>query len=556
MRTYEEIYTDYCNWLVKTTGDDNLTYELLKDRHGEQEVNVLLHRQLFKRCTNKNIGMFFFVKFIVGGLEEIGYPYPVRYNTLFRKFDKLVNSYDRLAILAARGIGKSLYFSVLRILHDMFCKKFRRHIIISANQEQANRIIDDIKKIVDNNEWLKSKKGGQVDNWSMESITYNKGYVKARGLGTEILGEHVNSIVCDDILRSDNKLSDEQIEDYIDMNLSPMLLNRKGQLIVVGTTKSQSDIFAKIQQRIEEIPDCPWKLFRFPAIIDFEKKIVQCPDRFTFDEIIKKRLEMGPLKFAREYQLETYSRDKALFSQHVIRRALDKGNDAHILYKADKREGNWTFVAGVDTARSGAASADYSVMIVMAYNSVTQEKQIVYMWREKGMKISSQAERIAMIAKSFNDCFVLVEKNNMGQDMIDELVDTWNVNVESYITGGKGQKKEELIRFLITSFEHEQITIPNGDPESRAIMKPLVEELGKFCVTVSANGNEQYQGVGKDDTVMALALTNRATQLVGIPFAVSEFGSGKSFSEYDALVKNNSSGETDLVKMIRMGLIK
>jgi hypothetical protein len=276
---------------------------------------------------------------------------------------------------------------------------------------------------------------------------------------------------------------------------------------------------------------------------------------------MEKRLTMGSLKFSREYQLEFFSRDKSLFQDAIRQPAKDKGQELRLLHKADNRGNEWIYVMGVDVARSGSASADYTVAIVLAYNSVTQTKQIVHMWREKGLKITNQAAEIARIAKNFDNCQVLVEKNNVGQDMIDTLADEWNVGVESFTTGGKGQKKEELIRFLITAFEHEQIVMPYGDDWSKEQMNILDDELSKFCSVQTPAGNEQFKGLGgHDDTVMALALANKATQVLGVPFAVTNFGAQGSgttreTNPYGNLVSKDGD-ETDLVKLIRMGVIK
>ncbi|GAG24021.1 unnamed protein product, partial [marine sediment metagenome] len=187
--------------------------------------------------------------------------------------------------------------------------------MISASQEQANRILQELKDIIKNNEWLVKKK--DESKWAAEMIYYNEGYLLVKGIGSEILGQHVDRIVIDDILRSDNRISDIEIEDYIDMVLSPMLLNRKGQMIIVGTPKSATDIFTTIETRIRE--GSVWILRKYPAILDYEKKMLQCPDRFTWEDIIEKRLEMGPLKFAREYQLEVFSRDTSLFPERIIK---------------------------------------------------------------------------------------------------------------------------------------------------------------------------------------------------------------------------------------------
>jgi len=205
-----------------------------------------------------------------------------------------------------------------------------------------------------------------------------------------------------------------------------MLLNRRGQMVLVGTPKSENDIFQVIKQRKLEEEECPWILKEYPAVLDYTKRILQCPDRFTWEEIMAKRLKMGPLKFAREYQLQFFSRELSLFPKLIVDPAKKKGKDMILLEKGDKRDPTWTFLMGVDVARSGSVSADFTVAITMAYNSHSQEKQLVNIWRAKGLKIKDQATKIAEISKKFNNCMVLVEQNNMGQDMIDSLVDDHN----------------------------------------------------------------------------------------------------------------------------------
>ena len=348
------------------------------------------------------------------------------------------------------------------------------------------------------------------------------------------------------------------------MVLEPMIFDRRGQMILVGTPKTGTDIFSTITLRIKDDVNCPWRLYKFPAIIDEKNRILQCPDRFTWEYIESKKHSMGALKFAREYQLEFFSRDTSLFPESLIKLSKEKGKDLVLLEKSDKRDSNWVFVVGVDVARSGSVAADYSVAVILAYNTINQEKQLVHIWRSKGLKIKEQAEELAYISKSFNHPYFLVEQNNMGQDMLDDATDNWNLNIEAITTGahttGKSIRKEELIRFLILAFEHEQIVLPQGDEYSKEQMQILEEELSKFCVLATPAGNEMFKGVGAhDDCVIALALANRATQVVGIPFAVTTFGGGNSeksnYDMYGSLLKNNKH-ESDLMKLIEMGVIK
>ncbi len=560
MRKYINIYKDYCNWVVEKSDNPDFKYEYILREYGETTTHAILYKSILELIYDPKDGLYYFCKFIVGNLMDIGYPNPFRYNNLLRRWDKLIKSHKKLAFLCARGHGKSVFFSEIVNIYDMFLFKHRRVILISASQEQANRILKEIKDIIDNNEWLASKKEG--NRWAIETIGYNKGYILVKGIGSEILGEHVDRIVIDDILRSDNKLSDMQIEDYIDMTLDPMLTNRNGQMVLVGTPKTESDIFTAIKNRIRDTPNTPWKVHEYPAILNYEKKVLQCPDRFSWEQIMDKRLSMGPLKFAREFQLEFFSRDKSLFPKSIIDPAKEKGKDYTLLNKADIRGSNWLFVFGVDVARSGSVSADYSVAVGLAFDCVKNTKQLVHFWRSKGLKISEQAKQLAEVSRKFNNPMFLVEQNNMGQDMIDELAEN-NVFVESMITGGatsgRSVKKEELIRFLITAFEHEQIIIPRGDVESREEMNILEDELARFCTMVTPAGFEQFKGMGShDDCVMALALANRATQSVGIPFAVSSYRNGQLTEQtpYGTLIRKDSDKETDLVRMIKMGIIK
>ena len=519
MRTYEDIFKSYLDFMVSITGDKNFEYDTFMSADEENNQKALCYKKILELCYDQDKGFYYFVRFIIGDLKDLGFPKPLRFNKLMRKWDVIIKKHKRLCVLAARGHGKSLTVSQLYQLYDMFIHRSRKILVESASQEQADMIIEEIRRIVDDNEWLKSKKN--PDKWRTSMLGYNNGFILGKGFGSEVRGLHLDRIVVDDILRSDNKLTPQQIEDFIDLVLEPMLLNRNGQMIIVGTPFNEADIFTTIKKRAEE--GGVWGVYEFPAIIDEEKKIIQCPDRFTFEMLMQKRATMGSLKFDREYQLKLFSRDTSLFTESVINLAKDNGKPYILLDRYDDSLKDYTLIMGVDVARSGAVSADFTVAIVMAYNSDTQEKRIIHFWREKGLKISVQARKIAEISRKFNNCNVVVEKNNIGQDMIDELADQHNVFVEAFTTTHKS--KDELIRFLINSFEHEQIILPQGDIHSREQMKILEDELIRFSVSITPAGNEVYSAAtGKDDGVMSLAITNRGSQLAGVPCAVSDFG--------------------------------
>jgi len=528
MRKYDTIIEDYLNWyVVKTSQTGYLPKNYLSG--DSEEINIkkaAIWQQILELCYQPIDGIYWFAKFILGDLLYAGYPEPIRFNSLWRKWSKLVTEGDHIAIKCPRQHGKSTFWTVIQSIYRTTMFKNYNILIESASEDQAMMLMNYIVNIIVNNEFLieKRNKGAK---WSTTEIEFNNGVIRAKGVGAEVRGGTYDYIVCDDILRSDNKLGDEEIETFIGEELEAMILVRHGQIVLVGTPKSETDIFTTISDRIidKEKSEIGWKLFEYQAILDWENKILLCPDRFTWDQLMAKRAIMGTMKFDKEFMCKTYSSGSQLFPYEIRKKAMELGT-RYILYSRARtsEEALWRYYMGVDCARAGTAGGDYTVVFVIAYNIQTQEKRIVWMWRKKGLKISEQVKQIAQISKDFNNPVILVEQNNIGQDFIDEMVDHYNLNVEAFTTGSKGHGKEDLIRYLITSFEHEKLIMPMGNELSRRDMKLLDRELERFVVEITRAGNEQFKGSGHshDDMVIALALANRCSQSFGYsPFATS-----------------------------------
>ena len=520
MRTYLSMIKDFVEWYYKKTYDE--TYDPRTFFEGEElDVNIRKGRawqQLLNLCYGDD-GLFWFSKFILGNLTYAGYPEPIKFIKLWVDWTKISKEGDHISIQCPRQHGKSTYWTVIHPIYRASMFENYNILIESASEEQAVTFLNYIMNIINNNEFLKSKVV-KASKWSETEIHYNGGKIRAKGIGSEVRGGTYDYIVVDDILRSDNKLSDDDIERFIDEELEPMLLVRKGQIIIVGTRKSETDIFSTIEGRIEE--NSGWKMFVYQAITDWDKKTILCPERFTWDQLMAKRTNMGRIKFDKEFQNLTYSSGSQLFTDEIRRKAMELGKDYCLYSRAKPEDRMLHYYIGVDCARAGSASGDFTVVFVIAYNPETNLKRIVWVWKAKGLKISEQITKIAEISKAFNHPVILVEKNNIGQDLIDQLVDNFNLHIESFNTSKI--TKDDLIRFLITSFEHEKIVMPTGNEYSREVMKDLDKELAKFVVEVTRAGNEVMKGSGRshDDMVMSLALANKCSQAYGyIPFAIS-----------------------------------
>jgi len=418
----------------------------------------------------------------------------------------------------------STYWTVIQPIYRTTMFANYNVLVESASEDQAIMLLGYIMNIIVNNEFLDSKRAKNA-KWSTTEISYNNGKVVGKGVGAEVRGGTYDYIVCDDILRSDNKFSDEDIEKFVGEELEAMIFVRKGQMVIVGTPKSESDIFSTIEELIRTSDNSGWTLHTYPAITNWEQKEVLCDDRFTWGQLMKKKDIMGQMKFDKEFMCKTYSSGSQLFPHELRSTAKKLGANYKVYSKAKPEEqSSIRYYVGVDCARAGTASADFTVLTVIAYNTKDNTKRVVWVWRKKGLKIKEQVDQIAEISRNFGHPIILVEKNNMGQDFIDIMVDNYNLNVESFTTGGKGQGKEDLIRYLVTAFENEKIILPTANEFSRDIISELDRELERFVVEVTRAGNEVFKGSGHthDDMVISLALANRCSQSYGYePFSYS-----------------------------------
>ena len=69
------------------------------------------------------------------------------------------------------------------------------------------------------------------------------------------------------------------------------------------------------------------------------------------------------------------------------------------------------------------------------------------------------------------------------------------------------------------NLENGKIIFPYGNDESRKVSKAIIDEMSMFSIT----DRGRFEGVGAhDDLVMALALANSATHLLGESFVLIE----------------------------------
>jgi len=444
-------------------------------------------------------------------------------------------------ILASRGIGKSFISYGLYSIFKMFLFRYTEILTIANIPKMNKRNVRVMKRIIETNELLYEKKEvnkGKELIWTQEQLEYNGGIFDTGTVGSTPRSAHVNFIFVDDCLRDDNKYSDEEVENYILGQLLPCAQRYKARMIVTGTPMHIKDIYHNI---MNEKPNLDGKRIsdgrisahgfysrQYSIISDWEKKEIYLPELWSWEELVSGPMSIlnvqGQAKFMREYMLICTDESTSVFSERLVESCVDSNYEITFVGEQNK-----IYIQGCDVATSGAASADFSAFIVLELlETATGYKKIVrHIVHEKGMPITGerdidneiidpgQVDTIQEISQRYNNAVTIVEKNNVGVALIQELVKR-NVNVESFVTDKA--KKEGMIRYLVNEMMNGNLIIPDETPEVRELKK----ELTNFGVRKTKFGRERMEALsGHDDLVIALAIANTAAQQYNLASGVA-----------------------------------
>jgi phage terminase large subunit-like protein len=150
--------------------------------------------------------------------------------------------------------------------------------------------------------------------------------------------------------------------------------------------------------------------------------------------------------------------------------------------------GSGQFVIGVDLAKT----VDYSVFTV----ADVQRRRVVEIVRLHRQDYTLQIERLAGLAARYNAQAVIVETNNTGAPVIEQL-HMRGLPVVPFTT--TNATKAAIVNALVLAFEQGTIEIPDDEQ--------LINELNAFEIDVLPSGLSRYSAPEgqHDDMVMSLA---------------------------------------------------
>lgn len=476
-----------------------------------EQVNLLKNSSAFKGLhteIRKNLGgvslEFLLMKILK--LNELGQPNIVNWH--HREWIDYMK-YPRLCILAPRDHSKTFLFSILQPISVMLNQPREWVYIFSATADQSNKKLDIIKTLIENTPEISWLKPSIPIKWGKSEIeTSTGGRIVSRGVGSSVRGQHPALIVLDDILPDRQVFSMEFLESWFKTTVTPMA-KLGGKIHVIGTSKRHNDILMKF---LRQNPEYHW--FMYKAIIDEPSKRVLWPERYSFDELVRRRREMGSLQFAQEYQNEPVDESSSLFPMSLLSKNLD--DTLSLEYQREYPDD--IYCTGVDLALSATTGADYTVMITARVDGYGN-KHIVDIYREKGIGLLPQWDKIREIHKRYRPQLIYIESNQY-QRVLHEVVSTFSdINARPFQTTAAKHGLDEGVPGLVIDLENQKWRIPRGptppeigrspvDYESVILTEPLIAELN----AIGMKDGKIISFGEHDDTVMALWFVKKAIE--------------------------------------------
>lgn len=416
--------------------------------------------------------------------------------------------------LCSRSSGKSFQWSYAFVLWRLwsYCKPvfWRQNTIDNQNRKETCYITNNftlakvqVKKVreeIETNDLIAEKlnPNGKASIGETGITTETGSLLHVRGKDSMIRGLHVGAVLCDDMPDESSLYSDEQrekLKELLKGTIEP-IVEPYGYFIVCGTPYSSAP--NELYQVLKA--DKRFYCFEYPVIFPDGRPLA--PDRYTFDQILAKKEELGTIVFNREYLVVPISDSSTIFPYEYLMRSTIGMENIRFATSIDDYPIKLQRVhIGVDFAVSGNIGADYTVYSVWGVDSMKNYYLLTY-YRQKGMSHNEQIDKIVQLDRLFRPNKIVCESNGF-QSILSALARERGLkNIETFTTT-EGNKKDLYtgLPSLSAMFERGQLKCPYAIGETRQAVDLMFGEFSS--ITFKSDNGKLEAASGHDDVCMS-----------------------------------------------------
>lgn len=403
---------------------------------------------------------------------------------------------DRVSIIAPTGFGKTTFLGNAYILWRTFYEKDKRFLMISNSMPQSIRILEEIRILIENNEFLKELMPDntlKTTSWTKTEIMTNTGCkIMCKPYNENIRGYHVDYILCDEAAT----FADHSIFfRYVVTRVTA----RNGKIAVISTPCDIADLMAILSH------NPAWCSRRYKAIYQNERgeRTLLWGSKFTNKKLASIRNEIGSAAFEREYLCNPKAMsENAIFDPGQI----EDSYDYEMTFGSRLAQDSQVYL-GCDFAIAHGPKADFDSYVIV--ERVGDKAVIRHGEVHKGFSIQAKLMRIEQLYQQYNVTRIIVDPSHVGYAVVEELRKRM---LPFDAPDFSSQNRAKMLISLIQLFEQGRMIIPrnNKNPMTLTWTNRLINELLSFVETRTKSNFVTYQSTGAhDDTVMSLVLACR-----------------------------------------------
>lgn len=430
------------------------------------------------------------------------------------EWGNLTQLYPWSCYLCARASGKSFQWSYAFILWRLWSytrpTAYRQDTIDNANRKETCYItntftlakvqIAKVTEEIEANDLIKEK----LNPYNKASIgetaikTETGSTLHVRGKDSMIRGLHVGACLCDDMPDESSLYSDEQrekLKELLKGTIEP-IVEPYGYFLVTGTPYSSAP--NELYQVLKA--DKRFYCFEYPILFPDGRPLA--PDRYTFEQILAKKEELGTIVFNREYLVVPISDTSTIFPYEYLMRSVIGMETIRFASSIDDFPFKLTRVhIGVDFAVSGNIGADYTVYSVWGKDAM-DNYYLLYYYRKRGMSHNEQVDKIVQLDRLFHPNKIRCEANGFQSILSGLAKERGLKNIEPFTTT-EGNKKDLYtgLPSLSAMFERGQIKCPYAIGETRQAVDLMFGEFSS--ITFRSDNGKLEAASGHDDVVMS-----------------------------------------------------
>lgn len=434
------------------------------------------------------------------------------------EWSNLTQLYPWSCYLCARASGKSYQWSYAFILWRLWSytrpTAYRQDTVDNANRKETCYItntftlakvqIAKVTEEIEANDLIKEK----LNPYNKASIgetaikTETGSTLHVRGKDSMIRGLHVGACLCDDMPDESSLYSDEQrekLKELLKGTIEP-IVEPYGYFLVTGTPYSSAP--NELYQILKA--DKRFYCFEYPILFPDGRPLA--PDRYTFEQILAKKEELGTIVFNREYLVVPISDTSTIFPYEYLMRSVIGMETIRFASSIDDFPFKLTRVhIGVDFAVSGNIGADYTVYSVWGKDAM-DNYYLLYYYRKRGMSHNEQVDKIVQLDRLFHPNKIRCEANGFQSILSGLAKERGLKNIEPFTTT-EGNKKDLYtgLPSLSAMFERGQIKCPYAIGETRQAVDLMFGEFSS--ITFRSDNGKLEAASGHDDICMSSFLS-------------------------------------------------